>query len=57
MAEKKAEVLRSEATKDLTAAKFKKLQEEVAKMTPEALKAFRGIQDADAMGFDGEEGI
>jgi len=57
MAEKKEKVLRSEASKDLTATQFKKIQETVAKMTSEELTAFRASHDADMMGFDGEEGI
>ena len=34
---------------------LKKLQEKIAGMTPEELKQFRNSQDADSMGFYGEE--
>ena len=46
---------RSEQTKDMTQAELEKLQKKVAGMTPEELKAFRNSQDADSMGFNGEE--
>lgn len=47
--------LRSEHTKDMTPEEIKKLQQEVAGMTPEELAAFRNSKDADAMGFWGKE--
>ena len=46
---------KSEQTKNMTPEELKKLQEKVAGMTPEELKQFRNSQDADSMGFYGEE--
>ena len=57
MAEKKEQVLRSEATKDFTEIQFKAVQEEVEKMTGEELLAYRNEHDVDSMGFDGAEGV
>lgn len=49
------EVIKSEHTKDMTAEELRALQQEVAQMTPEELKAFRNSKDADSMGFGGKE--
>lgn len=49
------ENIRSEHTKNMTAEEMEKLQQEVAEMTPEQLKAFRNSKDADSMGYWGEE--
>lgn len=49
------ENIRSEHTKNMTAEEMEKLQQEVAAMTPEQLKAFRNSKDADSMGYWGEE--
>lgn len=49
------EEIRSEQTKDLTTEELKALQQEVAGMTPEELKAFRNSKNADSMGFWGKE--
>ena len=49
------ETIRSEHTKDMTAEETQALQQEVAGMTPEELKAFRNSKDADSMGFWGKE--
>ena len=46
---------KSEQTQNMTPEELKKLQEKVAGMTPEELKQFRNSQDADSMGFYGEE--
>lgn len=46
---------KSEQTKNMTPEELKKLREKVAGMTPEELKQFRNSQDADSMGFYGEE--
>ncbi len=49
------EEIRSEQTKDLNTEELKALQQEVERMTPEELKAFRNSRDADSMGFWGKE--
>lgn len=47
----------SEQTKDMTPEERSGLQEKVQGMTEEELKAFRNGQDADNMGFSGEESV
>lgn len=44
-------------TVELTLTDLKKLQERVAAMTPEELRAFRNSHDADSMGFSGKESL
>ena len=49
-----AEIM-SEQTKEMTEQQRRELQEKVAAMSPEELRAFRNEQDADSMGFRGKE--
>lgn len=49
-----AEIM-SEQTKEMTEQQRRELQEKVAAMPPEELRAFRNEQDADSMGFWGKE--
>lgn len=49
--------IRSESTKNMESKELKELQEQVAGMSPEELRKFRNAQDADSMGFWGEESI
>ena len=51
------EEIRSEQTKDLTQDELAALQQEVAGMTPEELRQFRNLMDADSMGFFGKESL
>jgi len=54
---KSKEEIRSEQTKDLTPDELAALQQEVAGMTPEELRQFRNLMDADSMGFFGKESL
>lgn len=51
------EEIKSEQTKNMEQEELKKLQERVAAMTPEELRAFRISHDADSMGFSGKESL
>ena len=49
--------IKSEQTKNMGQEELKELQERVAAMTPEELRAFRNSHDADSMGFSGKESL
>lgn len=49
--------IKSESTKDMAAEELKELQQKVANMTAEELKAFRNSKDADSMGYFGKESV
>ena len=49
--------IKSEQTQNLGQEELKELQERVAAMTPEELRAFRNSHDADSMGFSGKESL
>lgn len=49
--------IKSEQTKNMRQEELKELQEKVAAMTPEELRAFRNAHDADSMGFSGKENL
>ena len=46
----------SESTKNLKPGELEKIRKDVEQMDADALAEFRNGFDADAMGFDGEEG-
>lgn len=49
--------IKSENTKNMAEDELKALQERVAAMTPDELREFRNLHDADSMGFWGKESL